>query len=56
MLNDTYHDGAPIKPIPLVIDVCAEAENPFLGDMYAKVKLPGTIILNYLKPGTLFIY
>jgi hypothetical protein len=56
LLNETYYDGTPIRSGPMVVDVSAEAENPFLGDMLIHFKPSGTIILSYLTPGIIQLY
>jgi hypothetical protein len=55
-LNSTYYDGTPIQAGSLVINVSAQAENPFLGKVSAYVKLPGTIVLHYISPGVIYLY
>jgi hypothetical protein len=55
-LNSTYYDGTPIQAGSLIINVRAEAENPFLGTVSAYVKLPGTIVLHYISPGAIYLY
>jgi len=56
LLNETYYDGTLIRSGPMVVNVSAKAENPFLGDMLTYAKPSGTIILNYLTPGSIQLY
>lgn len=55
-LNQTYYDGTNLKSGVMAINVKAEAENPFLGKVKVYAKLPGTIILYYISPGTIWLY
>ena len=55
-LNKTYYNGFDLKAGVMLINVKAEAENPFLGKVKAFAKLPGTIILYYISPGTIELY
>ncbi|MBE9491585.1 MAG: hypothetical protein IMY70_01760 [Bacteroidetes bacterium] len=56
LLNSTYYNGNPIQSGVMVINVKAQAENPFLGKVTAYAKLPGTIILCYISPGIILLY
>ena len=54
-LNSTYYDGTPQRSPSFVINVNAEAQNPFLGTVTTWAK-PITMILSSLSPATFSLY
>lgn len=55
-LNNNYVNGDKIKSCVMIIDLKAQAENPFIGRIYAKTKLLGTLVISELKKGYICLY
>jgi hypothetical protein len=54
-LNPTTYDGTPLRSGSFVVNVDAEAQNPFLGTVSTYAN-PITMILNYISPGIISFY